>query len=146
MRHFFLSASESTIRPRRRTKLNTLSLREVLRQLESVDYQLKNPLFVPKTVYRALKKRFSDLEKALTDRILEEKYKAKMEALRNPEGLDLDLRDFRQEEENPPRKALCKAVNHGFKRPKPPSPTGKTIGAFRIVRKPKIDKLRGPKR
>lgn len=144
MRHFFQPAQVILKGPfKRKTKLRTLPIREVLRQLESVSYQLKNPLFIPKAVYRALKKRFADLEKALIDRILEAKYQAQMKAQRNPLGLDLELRDFRQGEENPPRKALCRAPNRGHYRPKPPSPTGKTVGAFRVVRPRKIDRLKG---
>lgn len=41
---------------------------------------------------------------------------------------------------DPDRKAKCRCVNRGFYRPKPPSPTGKTTGAFKVdrskVRKP----------
>lgn len=141
MRHYFAPSGDFVRRPKRKTRLKSLSVEEILLQLESVDYQLANPLFIPRNVKGALKKRKLDLEKALLDRVLDEKYAAELQALQNPNNEDFEIRDFRRNEENPPRKAQCRAPNRGFYRPKPPSPTGKTVGAFRVVRRQAIDHL-----
>lgn len=144
MRHYFSPSSEKAQSKKRRTKLKTLPLHVIKLQLDDVEDQLKpeNAIWLTEPVYKALLKRQKDLALRKLELELDEAYRAKLRLLRNPLGLDLMVDAMRREGENPNRKAVCKVPNGGFKRPKPPSPTGKTVGAFRVERPRKAaDKL-----
>lgn len=83
----------------------------------------------------AKKRQLAKARKRAKGRTNEAREKAKRESLK--------IEALRVGSLDPGRKAKCKCVNRGFYRPKPPSPTGKTIGTFKIdrskIRKPFSD-------
>lgn len=137
-RHFFTPNAASVKKAQRKTKLRTLPTWRIVQQLADVEAQrAKGKAHYPIKVWLAILKRHRDLSSKLVDRADEQRTKAEREAIDNPLGLDSRIQAQRKADENPHRKAQCRAPNRGHRREPTPSPSGKGPGAYKTERKPR---------